>query len=360
MKIRKINYKQILSKENTRILITGDSISYNRYGYDPSLRLNNDAFNFGAGMGSWSFKLRDSIYFSDPQFIFGSEIEFNCPSILGLSNTSEIPNTEVFGGKIKTLLPNGEVEFVVNIKSDNITLYFQQRIDYPCVFDIFVDGRLAVKDYSNKGDNEFFAGFALVTLPLSCNPNTENHIVRFSNIRGENPKITVAGVGAENKTVTLAGRGNQCASFFIENFEERIARYSPDLLILIIGANDRARITIEDFENDLRTLFTKVYDYNRKCNLLLLLPPNAHNPDDLSCNISPFTSIEKASEYNAVAIRVCEEFSSRYDIDFFKTPDLFNNEKVEDWRFDNVHLNNFGNEILYNALLEKFKIQKRF
>ena len=104
-----MDYKSIFNKTDVKILITGDSLSYNRYDYDEKPRLSGDAFSYGAGLGSWSFKLRDRVYFADPQFKFGSEIEFNCKSILGLDNTCETPNTEVFGGKIKTLLPNVDV-----------------------------------------------------------------------------------------------------------------------------------------------------------------------------------------------------------------------------------------------------------
>ncbi len=356
MKTRKIDYKEILNKKNPRILITGDSLSYNRYDYDEHPRGNGDAFSYGAGMGSWSFRLRDGIYFSDPEFIFGSEIEFNCQSILGLDNTSETPNTEVFDGKIKTLLPCGDIEFAVPFKSENITIYFQQRIDYPCVFDIFVDDNLAVKDYNNKGDNEFFAGFALVTLPLSCNPDTENHIVRFSNIRGDNPKITVAGVGAKNLNVTINGRGCQCVSFFLENFEERIKKHSADLMIIIIGANDRAYVTPEEFENNLRKLFSEVLKCNPKTKILLLSPTNSHNPEDVNSDESPYTSLKKAEEYNLKAQKVCEELAVDYDVENFRVASLFNNDDVSSWRFDNVHMNKKGNEILLKALLEKFEI----
>lgn len=356
MRTRKIEFKEILNKDNARILITGDSISYNRYDYDELPRTNGDAFSYGAGMGSWSFSLRDKIYFSDTQFKFGSDIDFNCETVLGLYNQCEIPNTEVFGGKIKTLLPKKDVEFQVNIKSDRVVLYFQQRLDFPCEFDIYIDDVLAVKDYSNKGDKGYFVGYALVTCAIACDNTLERHTVKFSNIRGEAPKITVAGVGAKNISVVLNGRGCQCVSFFLENFEERIANHSPDAVIITVGANDRANITAKEYEYNLRMLFNEILKQNANTKILLLLPTNSHNPNDINCNESPFISLKRAEEFNLAGERVCKELSEKFEVEAFRISSLFDDENVNDWRFDNVHLNKNGNEILLNALIEKFEL----
>ena len=44
--------------DGARIVVTGDSLSYNRYDYDPVHRLN--AFDCFPDMGSWPFRLRDA------------------------------------------------------------------------------------------------------------------------------------------------------------------------------------------------------------------------------------------------------------------------------------------------------------
>ncbi len=67
-------YREIWEKQGAQILISGDSLSYNRYSYDPDAR--GEACQCGAGMGSWSFALRDRLMTLDPAFVYGDEIEF--------------------------------------------------------------------------------------------------------------------------------------------------------------------------------------------------------------------------------------------------------------------------------------------
>ena len=231
-----MNYSELFKKEDLNVLITGDSLSYNRYGYDPEGRGN--AFECGAGMKSWSFRLRDKIYKLDKQFTFADALTFNCETVSGLGNQSEIPNTEVFDGKSRTLLPQNDVEFTVNIKSNQIVLYLQKRIDCPVTFDIYIDGALALEKVDTTGAMDDFAGYGFYILKLDCDNTKETHLVEFKNIKGENKKITLAAVGSVYRKVVLNGKGSQCVSFFLENFEERIAKHNPDLAILILSENN--------------------------------------------------------------------------------------------------------------------------
>ena len=54
------------------IVITGDSLSYNRYSYDEAWRTN--AADCFVGMDSWSFKLRKSLISNTRGFVYGDEI----------------------------------------------------------------------------------------------------------------------------------------------------------------------------------------------------------------------------------------------------------------------------------------------
>ena len=83
-------------------------------------------------------------------------------------------------------------------------------------------------------------------------------------------------------------------------------------------------------------------------------------------DVSPYTSIHTAESYNRTIRRVCEQLgkapydgfvindSTDYDIDILDTPSLFEHEPPKFWRFDNIHLNRHGNEVLFNALINKF------
>ena len=356
-------YQEILSKQDPSILITGDSLSYNRYGYDSSPRAN--AFDCGVGMPCWSFLLRDRIYRLDRQFIFGDCIEADCAWIPGIDNTSDVPHTAAFGGRVKTLYPEDTVSFSVPIKSDRIVLYLQYRSENSCVFDACVDGNCAAKDVNTLGSTEAFAGYGLFPLVLPCEPDLERHTVEFFNIRGTSPKITLAGAGSRHYNIALTGRGSTCADYFIENFEERIGRYKPDLLILLLGANDRAYRTIDATRINLIKLFSKIFACSPECKILYLLPPSSHCPQDPGRDVLPYTSLLTAEAYNRTMEAVCRNLGKdgyngfglnedrQYDIESMRISDLFDDQDVSSWRFDNIHLNPHGNQVLLDALCKK-------
>ena len=362
-----MTYKEILDKKSANILITGDSLSYNRYGYDDKHREN--AYNCGVGMSSWSFSLRDLIYKSDPQFLFGEDISFNCKTIVGIDNNPEVPNTAMFGGKIKTLFPEENVLFTVPIKNDEIVLYLQKRIDHPCRFDVFVDNKLAAKDVNTHGNTEDFAGYGLMLLRLPCDSDIGYHTVEFKNICGDSPKITVAAIGGEYKNIILNGKGGEPVNFFVDNFKERIARYNPDLIILSLGGNDRIMTSPENLRINLIKLFSMIFDKSPSCKVLYLLPPSSHYPSDPDRDVSPYSSIITAETYNRTIERVCRRLGkedgydgfgtnnySVYDIDTMRISDLFDNDAVLQWRYDNIHLNPYGNEVLLKAVADRLGI----
>ena len=352
-------YKEILSQKNPIILITGDSLAFNRYGYDPLWRGAGDAFDYGVGMQSWSFALRDRIYFMDSQFVFGDALSFDCDTVSGIDSESPVPNIALFDGKIKTIYPKDKVTFNVNIKSEEIVLYLQHRTDNPSVFDICVDGKLIKKDIDTKGDPSYFAGYSMLQLRLPCNADMENHEISFQNIRGENPKITVAGVGAVYKNIVLNGRGSQCIRFFIENFEERIARHKPDLILLSIIANDRGKNAPTIVASELKELLSMIFGSLPECKLLLLLPPFAHRPSDIESEEKPYTSIRTAELYDRVAEKVCADFKGQQkcDVDIMRISDLFDKDDVSSWRFDNIHLNKQGNKMLLDAIMNRLMLK---
>lgn len=364
-----MNYSEILNKDGAKILITGDSLSFNHYGYDPPIRNNNDAFDYGVGMQSWSFALRDRLYFEDENFIFGNKLNFNCKAVRGIDNDCKIPYTAAFGGKVMTLYPEKEVAFEVPFCSEQIVLYLQNRIDNPCVFDISVDDKVILTDVDTMGNEGFFAGYGLNVLPLPCDKKP-SHTVKFVNIRGKNPKITVAAVGSVYREITLNGRGGEKTGFFIENFEERIGKYNPDLIVLSLTANDRIAIAPEVVRQKLLQLFGLIFDRCTNAKILFLTPPNTHDPMDDGKDMAGFSSLITAETYNRAVERVCANLGdegyndfglksgAKHNIEVMRMSSLFDDNDVSSWRIDNVHLNPNGNQILYNALLDKFELKK--
>lgn len=356
-------YRHILTKENARILITGDSLAYNRYGYDPTGRLN--AWDCGAGLPSWAFSLRDRIFSLDPQFILGADLFADCPYVLGLDNNSEVPFTALFSGRIKTLCPQGQASVSVPVNGSRIILYLQRRKENSCVFDIFVDGVPVLADVDTAGDVAEFAGYGLMTLALPCDAARDSHTVTFRNIRGESPKITLAAAGSRQIHVDLTGKGGECTDYFVEHFQERIGFFKPDLLIVTLGANDRGYRSVFDMQDSLVKLFSLVFADSPDCSILFLLPPPAHDPAHPEENVMPYCSLMLSECYDRAIEAVCRNLgkagyacdgldsSRQYPIETFRLSAIFRDLPVSDWRFDNIHLNPQGNQLLLEALCEK-------
>lgn len=345
-----MTFEQILKKENMTVLITGDSLSYNRYGYDPKPRHN--AYNCGAGMPSWAFALRDRIYAMDPQFTLGEAVSADCPWVSGLDNRSEVPHTALFGGRIKTFLPEGEMSFVAPVSGGQVVLYLQRRMENYCTFDVYVDGILAATDVDTAGDEDAFAGYAPMVLRLSC-VEADSHKIAFRNIRGKDPKITLAAVGSRYVNVVLTGRGSECTDFFLEHFEKRIGEHKPDLMIVTLGANDRANRTVEDMQKALEELYGKVFACSPECQILHILPPPGYDPKDPESDKSPYCSLQRAEIYD----RAMEDVAKKENaVKTLRMQELFAQLPVAQWRFDNIHLNPQGNDILLRAVCEELGI----
>ena len=361
-----MTYRDILNRDTVRVLITGDSIAYNRYGYDPKGRLN--ARDCGAGLPSWAFSLRDRIYGLDTQLTLGADITADCPWVLGLDNVSEVPFTAVFGGRIKTLYPKDSACLSVPVRGERIVLYLQRRLENSCVFDISVDGITVLSDVDTAGDPTEFAGYALMTLALPCDASRESHTVTFRNIRGENPKITLAAVGSRHIQVSLTGKGGECTDYFTEHFDERIGAYQPDLLVVTLGANDRGYRSVFDMHDALVKLFSLLFSASPECRVLFLLPPPSHNPEKPWEDMMPFCSLPLSECYDRAIEAVCQNLgkegytcegldaSRKYPIETMRISDLFRGLAVSDWRFDNIHMNPHGNQLLLDALCKKLGI----
>lgn len=351
-----MNYSEIISKKGCRVLITGCSTSYNRFSYDETPR--TEATECGVGMGSWSFRLRDTLIFGD-SFIFGSDIDFSSKSVLGIDNNSPIPNTALFNGKIKTLYPEGDVSFDFYFEGETAFLYLQTRLDSPCIFDIAADGKTVLKAVDTRGDEGFYAGYSMLRLPVLLDKEKTLHTLQFKNISGEKAKITVAGIGKKDIEVNLSGRGSQTANFFLTNFEERIGKYAPDLLIFNIGANDRVLTPPRDFGRDLKKLFTTFFERFPDSKILYVFPLSSldpNNPNNDSLEVGNYSSIQTIELYDKMILDAVT-FFGREKIDIFNTRSFFEGIEISEWRYDNIHLNKKGNDILYDAVLKHLNLQ---
>lgn len=344
--------KKIIQKDNSNFVITGASISYNRYSFEKVSRKN--AYECSPGILSWSFMLRDAIKQNDIWYKFGNEIEFHgCETFNGIFPEGYPSEEEKYlcvnHGKVKGLIIENQEQIIRfyyqhnNINSNKAVLYMQKRGDsLSCEFDLFLNDKIIAKGLSNKGCLEKYQGFELWEVLLPIGPSKEVHEISIKNIKPlcrEKAIINIAGVGTRKANIYLTGRGSQTVDFFIDNLDERILKFKPEILFLTTGANDIGRVSKEVFLTNLKKVAREIKKHLPNCEIIFIGPP---------C-IEQYPYEQRQEFINTIRQAAIDCNSS-----FINLEKLFDGIPINKWRFDNVHLNKFGNTMLARTIVKTF------
>ena len=331
------------------LVITGDSLSYNRYGYLPDARVN--AWDCPVGMGSWSFRICHSFISSAKGFKYADELEFSGETISGIGEGFD-PMDAVFGERVRTVsTKEGKISFKVQSDNGKVVLYLQKRPRNYCRFKASVDGIVHGEIIDTYGDSAFFRGWSVLHVELVCDENKNLHeVVLFDfEYADDNPKVTVAGVGAELKCAVVTGQGCRTAKFINYHFEQRVANFSPDALVLIFGGNDVLYYSPEEYKENLEIFFNTMKARFHKCKILTVTIPPSALYSGLTNGVKYETQQdwdENQDKYNKVMI----ELSKKYGAETIITEELFKGIPVEKWRIDDVHMTPFGNDVLFDKV----------
>ena len=339
------------------IVITGDSLSYNRYGYDDIARIN--AWDCHIGMDSWSFKLRKKIISETKCFKYADEIEFCENSVSGLGDGCNIADA-IFGERVKTVTPeNGKIHFKAESENGKIVIYFQKRPKNYCRFSVSVDGIVYGEKVDTFSEGIMYHGYDVFAVELECLKDKKIHDIMlfdFENIEFS-PLVTVAGISNELVNVVITGQGCRTASFINYHFEERIEKYSPDTMILIFGGNDCLYFSPEEYKENLNSILSRVKEKIPDCRIVTITIP----PSGLYSGLANGKKYEtqeawndNISKYNSVM----KEVSKINGAKTIETEKLFEGIPHEKWRFDEVHLTNFGNDMLFSEVCKVIDIKK--
>ena len=336
------------------LLITGDSLSYNRYGYDETPRI--DAMDCHIGMNSWSFRIRKAFIASAKGFKFGSEINFKEKCVSGLGEGTVIDDA-IFGEKVATIFPeNGEVNFEAESDTGKIVLYFQCRRSNYCRFNVYVDGVLSAECVDTYSKSKVHFGFGLETVELECDKTKKVHRIKicdFAHTELE-PYVTLAGVSCEPRYAYVTGQGGRTAKFILYHFEDRVLKYSPDMVILTLGANDIVYCSEKEYETNMREIFSKIKENFPDCVIYTLtIPPSEKVLDEMrGIQIKTQKDLDDIiCKYNGVLLSVSKEFGA----ECIDTQKIFEGISPKEWRFDNIHFSNKGNDLVFDKVCSIIK-----
>ncbi len=313
------NYSYLLEKDCS-IVITGDSLAYNRYDFVDDPRMN--AYECPLGMKSWSFLLRDYLIHSTPGWKPATSFKLH-GSFLRVPYFANLP----FGDEGIILETNKTTDIIIEGCPEN--LYF---ITDPLKGALFEIGG---KHVSIHGNLDYFEGHSIQI--HRCSDGILKNIKSGS-------RIILIGGSDTKADIHLTGSGSKTAEWLISNIYERITKYKPDLCIMIIGANNRRMNDPVSFKGALKSLIDELHEIESE--IILVTPPhstttdpetgydNIYHPDpDITKPILDATY--DLAEKNNITI-----------MDLFK---FFSGYPGEIWRFDNTHLTKQGNQILFDA-----------
>ncbi len=312
-----------------KMLIIGDSLSYNCYDYDPAGHWNS--YDCHPDMGSWSFCLRDALIKSARGFVFGAELA---------ASQADFSHT-VFGDKALCGL-NG-VQLSYRQSTDTLTLYLQKHPEGG-KYRVEIDGGFSALEIDFKGEESAYHARAIFHVTLPADPALDTHTVSFV---GEGP-FTLLGVSCEQRETNISGRGSQTVRFFVENFDEWVGKFEFDTLISVLGANDIKHTPLAVFESDYAQLIERARGVSKDAEIILILPPDMSDPDDLDSDRKTYCSKKTATPYMDILRRLADKYRLR----IVDTWALFENIPIPEWRFDDVHFNKFGNRLLFEKIWE--------
>jgi len=329
------------------IVITGDSLSYNRYSYDEVWRTNaTDCF---VGMDSWSFRLRKALITNTRGFVYADKIKIKEKKVLGIEDDEK---HSLFGSRVVTVTPeNGKIHLMARSTSGKLAVFLQRRPKNYARFSVSVDGIFKCR-VDTYGAPHIHHGYAPLCIEFECDRSKENHEIVFSDFEfiEFEPLVTLAGISEEGCRVEITGQGGRTAKFILYHLDERVLSYSPDTLILIFGGNDMIYYSPEEYRFYLTEIFSKIKSSLPNCKIITVtIPPSAMptypvrertftNPEDFDEEIERYNTALKELSFECI-----------------DTKELFRGTPINVWRHDSVHMSRVGNNMLFNKIISTLK-----
>lgn len=356
----KNDLSQMFQKDGFVSVITGDSISYNRYDFMTNGATNG--YDCYSGMQSWAFLLRDTIHRNDVYFRHGDELQDLTVTDGVISQSEELyNNAQPFTNKYikySTTKNTSRLTFKVrhtNSVTNKIVVYFAYNPkNTACSFDIYVGNDKACS-VNTKNTSYDYQGRGILTADVTCFPYNIREI-SFRNFvqTATSPESTglmeveILGVGTKYSPVYMTGQGSTTSQWLLDNIQDRILKYNPNFVGIVTGTNDVfLGVTVDEYKSNLDNICAKIKNKNPKTEILLIGCGSYRSVDGQNLNNSYYKQDSTVIPY----INASKEIANKYNCYFISMMELFKNVPITDYRADNCHLNKYGNTMLLRSVV---------
>ncbi len=314
------------------VVITGDSLAYNRYDFVAEQRQN--AWECPLAMKSWSFLLRDYLISHGRGWVPAREIPIEGEDI-SLTPFTEINKRVPLNEKLP--MEDHGISIVTKTQTDIKIKGCPKKILYVVTNSGSGSGfRSKENNFDLTGNKELFNGIYIKSV--------KNDGI-LQDVKS-NSTINLIGVSDVLTKVFLTGSGSKTAEWLLENIDNRIMKHKPDLCFIIIGANNRRKNNPQSFRAAFEIIAKKLL--NSGVEVVILTPPhsNTSDPEEKDDIYNPNPEITKP------ILDAIHEIALMYNLTCINLFELFSGIPSHIWRFDNTHFTKEGNLILYEKIIQ--------
>lgn len=329
--VRNLSY---LFNQDCSVVITGDSLAYNRYDFIEEPKEN--AWDCPSAMKSWSFLLRDFLITRSNGWIPACDLEIESPDISTFTfkkQNQRLPFSNQLPMENAGIVINTLNEATIKIKGCPENLCFLTQPTKAALFETITE----VVDLT--GNQNYHSGTYYKWIK-----STTGILEKVS----KGCLVQLAGAANYKTEVYLTGSGSKTAEWMLENFDDRIAKYKPNLVVLIIGANNRRMNDPVSFKAALYNLLDNLKD---RSEVILISPPHSSTTDPPAGVDFIYTGNKKITE---PILNILKKAAFDFNFPYIDLFEFFSGIPDNTWRFDNTHFTKKGNLILFDALKDTF------
>lgn len=323
-----------LSQNATSIVITGDSLSFNGFGYDPGMGASGGdyATNNPFGLSSWAHLLRDAVFTSHASFVPIEKCQLDTTSLIGFY--ADEAGFQKLGINAKAVVLNfqntGQIaNLSTGYPGSRALILSYAPASEAVLFD--VNG----VPFDNESPTGHYDGYGYFLVPFSGATAT------ISNVRlkiGGGPGALIAyGCGSTNMTIPkLTGKGIWTSGQILAEYSTLVAPYSPNIIYYIIGANDIGfGIPVSTFDADVRAFIDNARADVPSCEIFLMSTP-------------PTTtySRETAKPY----IKAMRQIAIDKNCSLLDMWSLLEDVPPSEYRYDNIHFTTEGDTLVFDIV----------
>lgn len=335
---------------NISVVVTGDSLSFNAFQFDSTAPLlpADYAYKNPYGLASWGHMIRDTLYASGKRFLLSDSLSFKVSEGVTTYKNVNGPYSAPFNGRLRTfMVPNKDCSITIEGVGGNKAgtarlMFFTGASDFANIaqFDIYSDG-VYRRSVNLKGDDGFYRG--RYQLNIDGIPVSAGGSVVLKNIvpvgGGATPAaVQFIGSSLSASSIYMTGHGGWTSRQVLEDFDNMVGQYKPDLVFYQIGANDMAlSVPLDTFKVNIESFIQQVRALKPNSKIVIVsATPSLYHPDES----------EFVNGYLNVIRQVVEQCNCQF-IDLYK---LLSNEKPKKWRYDDVHATMMGGKMIFDEV----------